>query len=164
MAESILDKHEYQDGRIVLYRRGDISDNSNYTARLRVPKASGYVIRSTGTSDLFEARKYAEDLYDQLRLKVMNGESLRDNPFDKCIEDYKKELGTQTFKTEKERKEVKVSTPETKCIGTPETKCISEASRKAPRGGPSCVSRSGLGGVGRVVVGGGVARAPFALF
>ena len=92
MAESILDKHEFQDGRIVLYRRGDIGDNSNYSVRLRIPKASGYVIRSSGTSDLFQARKFAEDLYDQLRLKVLNGETLRDYPFDKCVQIYKKEL------------------------------------------------------------------------
>ena len=36
-------------------------------------------------------------------------------------------------------------------------------SRKAPRGGPSCVSRSCLGGVGRLIVDGGVASAPLAL-
>lgn len=107
MAESILDKHEFEDGRIVLYRRGDIADNSNYTVRLRIPKASGYVIRSTGTADLFQARRFAAELYDHLRLKVMNGESVRDHPFDKCVEDYKQDLDSQTFKTEKERKEVK---------------------------------------------------------
>jgi integrase len=107
MVESILDKHEFEDGRIVLYRRGDIADNSNYTVRLRIPKASGYVIRSTGTADLFQARRFAAELYDHVRLKVMNGESLRDHPFDKCAEDYKEDLDTQTFKTEKERKEVK---------------------------------------------------------
>ena len=106
MTASILDKHEFQDGRIVLYRRGDIGDNSNYSIRLRIPKAAGYVIRSSGTADLFQARKFAEDLYDQFRLKVMNGESLRDHPFDKCVKDYEKELAAQTFKTEKERKEI----------------------------------------------------------
>lgn len=107
MAESILDKHEYKDGRIVIYRRGDIGDNSNYSVRLRIPKASGYVIRSSGTSDLDQAYRFAEDLYDQYRLKVMNGESLRDHPFDECAEIYKKELDTAFFRTEKERKEAK---------------------------------------------------------
>ena len=70
MAVSILDKHEFLDGRIVIYRRGDIGDKSNFSVRLRIPKASGYVVRSSGTSDLHEARKFADELYDELRLKV----------------------------------------------------------------------------------------------
>lgn len=106
MTESILDKHEFQDGRIVLYRRGDIGDNSNFTVRLRIPKASGYVIRSSGTSDLFQARKFAEGLYDELRLKVLNGETLRDKAFDETVALYVKDITIQPFKSEKDRAEV----------------------------------------------------------
>lgn len=107
MAASILDKHEFLDGRIVIYRRGDIGDNSNFSVRLRIPKASGYVVKSSGTSDLYEARKFAENLYDELRLKIMAGGTWRDHPFDKIVEDYKKELDATFFKTDAERREVK---------------------------------------------------------
>ena len=107
MAVSILDKHEFLDGRIVIYRRGDIGDKSNFSVRLRIPKATGYVVRSSGTSDLHHARKFAEELYDELRLKVMAVGTWRDYPFDKVVEDYKKELDGEFFKTEAERREVK---------------------------------------------------------
>lgn len=106
MAVAILDKHEFLDGRIVLYRRGDIGDNSSYSVRLRIPTTTGYVIRSSGTSDLFEARKFAEGLYDELRLKVLNGETLRDKAFDETVAQYVKDLTLQPFKSEKDRAEV----------------------------------------------------------
>ena len=88
MPASILDKHEFQDGRIVVYRRGDIADNSNYSVRLRIPKVPGYVIRSATTSDLFQARKFAEALYDELRIKALGGQSVKGMPFSKALDEF----------------------------------------------------------------------------
>lgn len=107
MAKAILDKNEYKDGRIVIYRRGDIRDNSNYSVRLRIPGVKKSVVRSSRTADPIQARRFAEDLYDQLRLKVMNGESVLDYRFDKCVADYQKHLDDEVFRTEKGRKEAK---------------------------------------------------------
>ena len=48
------------DGRIVIYRRAD-HQNPKWTVRLKIPRAKGFVVKSTKTQDDFEARRFAED-------------------------------------------------------------------------------------------------------
>jgi hypothetical protein len=57
------------DGRIVLYKRAD-HQNPKWTARLRIPTVSGFVVKSTKTTDDFEARRFAEELYYRLEGKA----------------------------------------------------------------------------------------------
>jgi hypothetical protein len=42
----------------VLYKRAD-HQNPKWTARLKIPTVEGFVVRSTKTTDDFEARRFA---------------------------------------------------------------------------------------------------------
>jgi integrase len=65
------------DGRIVLYKRAD-HQNPNWTVRLQVPTVSGFVVKTT---EDFEARRFAEDLYYRLEGKAHRGEPINSPTF-----------------------------------------------------------------------------------
>ena len=79
------------DGRIILYRRADIQ-SPNWTARLKIPKTVGYVVKSTKSSDDFEARRFAEDLYYQLEGKARRGESVKSPTFKQVFNEWRLSL------------------------------------------------------------------------
>jgi len=85
------DKHVYpmaNDGEIILYHRAD-HKNPKWQTRIKIPSTTGYVIRSTKQSSLYEARKFAEDLYDNLNVKVKSGGQLKSPTFKKVYEEWK---------------------------------------------------------------------------
>ena len=67
-----LNATSIRDGEIVLYQRPDHAVKK-WQCRVRVPNAVGYVIKSTRTTDLDEAKRFAQNLWDDLRLTVLNG-------------------------------------------------------------------------------------------
>ncbi|MHC6158228.1 hypothetical protein ACVSQB_41725 [Bradyrhizobium elkanii] len=77
------------DGRIVLYKRSD-HQNPKWTVRLKVPTTSGFVVKSTKTTDDFEAKRFAEDLYFRLEGKARRGEPLNSPTFRKVFADWAK--------------------------------------------------------------------------
>ncbi len=77
------------DGRIVLYRRAD-HQNPKWTARLKIPSTEGYVVRSTKTTDDFEARRFAEDLYYRLEGKARRGEPINSPTFRRVFTEWAK--------------------------------------------------------------------------
>ena len=79
------------DGRIVLYKRRD-HDNPNWTVRIKISGATGYVVRSTKTARDDEARRFGEDLYYELEGRVRRGETLKSPPFKRVFEEWQKEL------------------------------------------------------------------------
>lgn len=83
-----LNQRIYRNGDVVLYQRPD-HKNPKWQCRIHVPGATGYVIRSTKTADEFEARRYAEDLWDELRLKVKAGGALKSTSCEKIFVDFK---------------------------------------------------------------------------
>lgn len=92
------DHNHYQDytdlrgnGRIVLYKRQD-HNNPKWTVRIKVPGSTGYVVRSTKTTDFDEGKRFSEDLYYELESRVRRGETLRSPPFKKVFEEWKKDL------------------------------------------------------------------------
>jgi hypothetical protein len=91
MAEKHTHYRDYRDvrgdGRIVLYRRAD-TESPNWTARLKIPDTVGYVVKSTKTSDDFEARRFAEDLYFQLEGRARRGESVNAPLFKRVFEEW----------------------------------------------------------------------------
>jgi hypothetical protein len=56
----VVNQQILKDGKIVLYQLAD-RPKKLWLCRIKVPKGTGYVYRGTGTSDLYEARKFAED-------------------------------------------------------------------------------------------------------
>ena len=83
------------DGRIVLYKRAD-HQNPKWTVRLRIPRTKGFVVKSTKTTDDFEARRFAEDLYFELEGRARRGESIRAPTFRKLLEQWSEVLERET--------------------------------------------------------------------
>ena len=81
-----INKRTFRDGQIVLYQRSE-HKNPKWQVRVRVPGATGFVRKSTGTKDEHDAYSFAQELWDDLRLKVKDGGVLNAPPFDKVAED-----------------------------------------------------------------------------
>ena len=64
----------------MLYKRAD-HQNPKWTVRLRIPEVLGFVVKSTKTTDDFEARRFAEDLYYRLEGKARRGERINSPTF-----------------------------------------------------------------------------------
>jgi hypothetical protein len=77
------------DGRVVLYKRAD-HENPKWTVRLKIPTTSGFVVKSTKTTDDFEARRFAEELYYRLEGKVRRGEPINSPTFSKVFSEWSK--------------------------------------------------------------------------
>jgi len=75
-----LNAQSFGSGRVVLYQRPNLK-KPVWQARIKVPNGAGYVIKSTKTADLFEARRFAENLYDEMRIKQLSGKSVRSKTF-----------------------------------------------------------------------------------
>jgi integrase len=76
------------DGRIILYKRPNYA-KPVWNVRLKVPGATGYVVKSTRTVDFYEARRFAEDLFYELEGKSRRGESVRSPTFSKVYSDWR---------------------------------------------------------------------------
>jgi integrase len=76
-----LNQVSLRDGEIVLYQRKDHKD-PKWQCRVRVPNSIGHVVRSTKKNDLNEAKVFAQNLWDDLRIKVNNGGTIKAKNFD----------------------------------------------------------------------------------
>ena len=83
----VINSQSFHDGKVVLYQLED-RPQQKWLCRLKVPNGTGYLYRGTGTADRYEARKFADNLYDQLRLKVMMGETVTNRDFKKLLTDF----------------------------------------------------------------------------
>jgi integrase len=78
------------DGRIILYTRNDQTKNWFYV-RLKFPHIKGYIIRSAKTTDEYEARRFAEDLYYETEGRLRRGENINHHPFKKVFKEWAKQ-------------------------------------------------------------------------
>lgn len=79
------------DGRIVLYKRAD-HQNPKWTVRIKIPRTKGFVVKSAKTTDDFDARRFAEELYYQLEGRARRGESIRAPTFRRLFEEWRERL------------------------------------------------------------------------
>jgi integrase len=71
----VINSQSFHDGKVVLYQLEN-RPRQKWLCRLKVPNGVGYLYRGTGTSDFYEARKFADDLYDELKFKIKQGQSI----------------------------------------------------------------------------------------
>jgi integrase len=89
-----LDQRTFRDGHIVLYKRPNLN-NPKWQCRISVPNATGYVRRTTGFTDEFEARRFEEDLYEDLRTQTRNGAAIQKPKFEKVFLQFKTRYRTE---------------------------------------------------------------------
>jgi integrase len=83
-----LEQRTFRDGHIVLYKRPNLK-NPKWQCRISVPNATGYVRRTTGFSEEFDARRFAEELYEELRAQARSGGALRKPKFESVFVQFK---------------------------------------------------------------------------
>lgn len=87
-----MEKTEYidlrGDGRIVLYQRPNLK-NPRYEVRISLPMESGYVRKSSRTSDFRLAKAFAEDLYEEYYFKVKKGGTFKSKTYRQVFDDWK---------------------------------------------------------------------------
>ena len=94
-SKSYVDMETFQDGRVIIYRR-EASKSPNFHTRIRVPGGTGYLVQSCKTSNRDDAYRFALDLYEDSRMKVLAGETLTSPKISKIIDEF---LGTLTRQT-----------------------------------------------------------------
>lgn len=77
----------FREGAIHLYQRSDFK-KPTWLCRIKVPNTKGYVTRSTGTGDEHQAFKFADDLYNQLLVKSLTGETVVGKRMGPAIDSY----------------------------------------------------------------------------
>jgi integrase len=86
-ASRVVNQQSFHDGKLVLYQLENRPKHL-WLCRIKVPNGTGYIYRGTGTSDLYGARKFAEDLLDEIRIKTKLGQSITGPNFAKMVEDF----------------------------------------------------------------------------
>lgn len=86
-AHKTINQHRFHDGKIVLYQL-EGRPKQLWLCRIKVPNGPGYISRGTGTSDLYQARKFADDLLDELKYKVRAGQSVTGLNVRKMVQEY----------------------------------------------------------------------------
>lgn len=83
----VINSQSFHDGKVVLYQLEN-RPQQKWLLRLKVPNGAGYLYRGTGTSDVYEARKFADNIYDELRLNVMVGGAVTNKNFKKLLNEF----------------------------------------------------------------------------
>ena len=83
-----------------------------WLCRIKVPNGAGYIYRGTGTSDFYEARRFADDLIEDLRVKVKLGVAITGKQFKRVFDEFE-----QTYQRGK------ISRQRTRHLRVPETVC-----------------------------------------
>ena len=60
-ASRVINQQSFHDGKLVLYPLENRPKHL-WLCRIKVPNGTGYIYRGTGTSDFYEARKFADEL------------------------------------------------------------------------------------------------------
>jgi integrase len=94
-AKNALESRSFRDGAIYLYRRPDYK-KPTWLCRIKVPQGKGYINRSTRTTDEHQAFKFADDLYNQLLVKALSGETINAKSIGAALDSYIKRLEPQS--------------------------------------------------------------------
>ena len=74
-ASRVINQQSFHDGKLALYQL-ETRPKQLWLCRIKVPNGGGHIYRGTGTSNFYEARKFADDLLDEIRIKTKMGQSV----------------------------------------------------------------------------------------
>ncbi len=97
-----------RDGNVVLIYRGD---SPNVFCRIKRPDASGWIQKSTGTTDVDKALLKAEEWHDEVRFKAKHGLALETKSFSSVCDLYLKELKSEVTLGIRNERHLKDYTP-----------------------------------------------------
>jgi integrase len=100
--KSYIDLESFQNGRVVIYRRRS-SKSLNFHTRINLPGVTGYVVKSCKTPDRDIAYRFAMDLYEEGRIKVLAGETINAPLASKIIDEF---LETQRSQTDNRYRDI----------------------------------------------------------
>jgi integrase len=100
-ASKVINQQSFSDGRIVLYQLEN-RPKRLWLCRIKVPGGKGYVYRGTGSSDFYEARKFAEGLLEEFQLKVKLGQSVTGYNLSKMVAEYATHIRAKGEPTKRE--------------------------------------------------------------
>jgi hypothetical protein len=83
----VINQQSFHDGKVVLYQLEN-RPKRLWLCRMKVPHGAGYIYRGTGTSDLYEARKLADELFDELRINVKLGKSITGPNLKRLVDEF----------------------------------------------------------------------------
>ena len=86
-ASKVINQQSFHDGRVVLYQLEN-RPKGLWLCRIKVPNGTGYLYRGTGTSDPYEARKFADELLEEIQIKTKLGQSITGPNFAKLVEEF----------------------------------------------------------------------------
>ena len=89
----VINQQSLHDGKVVLYQLEN-RPKQKWLCRIKVPNGKGYLYRGTGTQDFYEARKFADNLLDQLRIKVQMGGAVSGKQFTKLYDEFEEYFRT----------------------------------------------------------------------
>ena len=101
MPDRVVNQQSFKDGKIVLYQLEN-RPKRLWLCRIKIPNGKGYVYRGTGTADLYEARKFADEILDEMKIKVKMGQSLTGPRFAKMVEEYETHVRAKGEPTRRE--------------------------------------------------------------
>ena len=93
--KSYFDLESFQNDCVSIYRR-EPSPKAKYQTRIRIPGVTGYKIKSCETPDRDDAFRFAMDLYETLRIRVLSGQTINAKTASIVIDEF---LATQKSKT-----------------------------------------------------------------
>lgn len=89
----VVNQQSFHDGKVVVYQLEN-RPKQKWLCRIKVPNGKGYLYRGTGTQDLYEARKFADNLFDELRLKVQMGQAVSGKQITKLYDEFEEYFRT----------------------------------------------------------------------
>src|SRR5665811_2478510 len=101
-ANKVINQESFHDGKVVLYQLENRPKHL-WLCRIKVPNGSGYMYKGTGTSDSYEARKFADELLDEIRIKVKLGQSITGTNLKHLVDEYDAYSKAKGEQTKRER-------------------------------------------------------------
>ena len=90
----VINSQSFHEGRVVLYQL-EGRPRQKWLCRIKVPNGNGYIYRGTGTSEFYEARKFADSIFDELKYRVRSGQAITAFDFKRLLNEFEASYPTE---------------------------------------------------------------------